>query len=91
MCFGGDVGVYAHGDNVRELELMVQYGMSARDAVVAATSGNAKIFAIDNRFGAVRQGLVADLIAVEGDPTRDISALRKVRLIMKGGSVVRDP
>ncbi len=91
MCFGGDVGVYAHGDNVRELELMVQYGMNAKDAVVAATSGNAKMFAIDNRVGAVRQGLLADLIAVEGDPTRDISALRKVRMVMKGGAVVKDP
>jgi imidazolonepropionase-like amidohydrolase len=87
MCFGGDVGVYAHGDNVRELELMVEYGMRPLDAVKAATSVNARLFHLDDRLGAVRKGLLADLIAVEGDPTQDISALRRIRLVMKGGSI----
>jgi imidazolonepropionase-like amidohydrolase len=68
---------------------MVDYGMPAKDAVIAATSGNARMFGIDNRLGAVRRGLLADLIAVEGDPTADITALRKVRFVMKGGEVVR--
>jgi imidazolonepropionase-like amidohydrolase len=89
MCFGGDVGVYPHGDNVRELELMVDYGMTALDAVRAATSNNARYFGIDGNVGAVREGLLADLIAVDGDPTRDISALRNVRFVMKGGEIVR--
>ena len=89
MCFGGDVGVYAHGDNVRELELMVDYGMTALDAVRAATSSNARFFGIDDEVGTVREGLLADLIAVEGDPTQDISALRNVRFVMKGGEIVR--
>ncbi len=89
ICFGGDVGVYPHGDNVRELELMVDYGMTPLDAVHAATAGNAAIFGIDDSVGRVTRGLLADLIAVDGDPTRDINALRRVRFVMKGGSVVR--
>jgi imidazolonepropionase-like amidohydrolase len=85
---GGDAGVYAHGDNARELELMVAYGMRPAAVLVAATSGNARIFRLNDR-GAVRPGLLADLIAVEGDPTRDISAVRQVGFVMKGGRVVR--
>jgi imidazolonepropionase-like amidohydrolase len=89
MCFGGDVGVYPHGDNVRELELMVQWGMTPLAATVAATSGNAASFHLDDRLGRVRRGLLADLILVDGDPTTDISALRRVRLVMKGGRVYK--
>ena len=91
MCFGGDVGVYSHGDNVRELELMVEYGMPAIDALVSATSVNAKMLHMEDRLGAVESGLLADLIAVEGDPTLDISALRRVGFVMKGGIVYKEP
>jgi len=90
ICFGGDVGVYAHGDNVRELELMVDYGMSALETLVAATSGNADAFELADR-GRVAPGLLADLVAVRGDPSRDVAALRDVALVMKGGTVVRAP
>ncbi len=89
MCFGGDVGVYPHGDNARELELMVDYGMAVADVAIAATSGNAGILRLEDR-GRVAEGLLADLIAVEGDPTTDVGSLRRVRFVMKGGQVVRD-
>ena len=89
ICFGSDVGVFAHGDNVRELELMVEYGMTALEVVKAATSGNAKIFHLDDRLGHVKVGFLADLIAVEGDPTVRIADLRKVRMVMKNGQVIR--
>ncbi|MCZ6856448.1 MAG: amidohydrolase family protein [Gemmatimonadetes bacterium] len=89
ICFGGDVGVYPHGDNVRELELMVEYGMATIETLRAATSANARYFGIDDEVGTVREGLIADLIAVEGDPTRNISALRRVQFVMKGGEVVK--
>jgi len=89
MCFGGDVGVYPHGDNVRELELMVQWGMTPLAATIAATAGNASHFHLENRVGRVREGLLADLIAVDGDPTADIAALRRVRFVMKGGRIFK--
>ena len=91
MCFGGDVGVYAHGDNVRELELMTTYGMRPIAALRSATSINARLFHLETRVGAVRPGLLADLVAVEGDPSADISALRRVALVMKGGTIHRRP
>jgi len=90
MCMGGDAGVYAHGTNAREMELMAAAGMPAAEVLIAATSGNARIFHVDDRLGAVRPGLLADLVAVEGDPTQDIAGMRAVRLVMKNGVIVRD-
>jgi imidazolonepropionase-like amidohydrolase len=87
MCVGGDVGVFAHGENAREIELMVAAGMPAAQALVAATSGNARSFHMGDQLGALEPGLLADVIAVEGDPTRDIHAVRAVQFVMKGGKV----
>ena len=90
ICAGGDVGVFAHGENVRELELMQDAGMPAREVLMAATSVNARAFHIDDKVGAIRAGLLADFVAVAGDPSADVRALRQVRMVMKGGKVVRE-
>jgi imidazolonepropionase-like amidohydrolase len=89
MCFGGDVGVFAHGDNVRDLEIMVDYGLPLLDAVRIATSGNARIFHLDERIGSIKPGLLADVIAVDGDPTKDIKSLRRVQFVMKDGAIYK--
>lgn len=89
ICMGGDVGVFAHGDNAREMELMVEYGMKPIDVLRSATSVNAAVFGYGDKIGRIKKDLLADLIAVEGDPSADIKTIRKVFLIMKDGVIFR--
>jgi imidazolonepropionase-like amidohydrolase len=90
ICMGGDVGVYTHGKNWLEMEAIQRAGMPAAQVLIAATSGNARILHLADR-GAIRPGVLADLVAVDGDPTRDVAAVEHVRLVMKGGKLVRGP
>lgn len=89
ICMGGDVGVFTHGDNAREMELMVEYGMRPIDVLRSATSVNAKLFGYGNKIGSIEQGLLADIIAIDGDPSADIKNIRKIKLVMKNGVIYK--
>jgi imidazolonepropionase-like amidohydrolase len=90
ICMGGDVGVFAHGDNAREMEMMVEYGMKSIDVLRSATSVNADVFGYSDKIGRIKKDLFADLIAVEGDPSIDIKNIRKIKLVIKDGIVYRN-
>jgi imidazolonepropionase-like amidohydrolase len=87
ICNGSDVGAFPHGENERELEALVEYGMTPTQALQSATVVDARAFHLGDR-GRIAPGLLADLVAVEGNPTRDIAALRQVRLVIKGGEII---
>lgn len=91
ICMGGDVGVYPHGDNSREMEMMVDYGMSPINVLRSATSINAGRFGYVDKIGSIAKGLKADLIAVEGDPSTSIKAIRIIQLVIKNGITYKTP
>lgn len=87
IVFGGDVGVFSHGDNAREMELMVEYGMKPLDVLRSATSVNADVFGYANKIGRIQKGLLADIIAVKGNPLENINDVRNVQFVMKDGKI----
>jgi imidazolonepropionase-like amidohydrolase len=89
ICAGGDVGVFAHGDNTRELIMMEAYGMSPLQVLQSATSVNARVFGLTDR-GRIATGAKADLIVLDGDPIQDLNVLRHILLVMKNGQIYRD-
>jgi imidazolonepropionase-like amidohydrolase len=89
VAMGSDVGPFPHGTQAREFVLMVQYGMTPLAAIQAGTVNAAKLLEWGNQIGALKAGYFADIIAVPGDPVRDIGALQKVAFVMKGGVVYR--
>ena len=91
ICMGGDVGVYVHGDNAREMEMMVEYGMKPIDVLKSTTSINTDVFGYADKIGRVKKGLFADIIAVDGDPSADIKNIRKIKLVIKNGVVYKTP
>jgi imidazolonepropionase-like amidohydrolase len=87
ICMGGDVGVYTHGDNAREMEMMVEYGMKPMDVLRSATSINADVFGYADKIGRLKKGLLADIIAVQGDSSKDIKNVRSIQFVMKDGKI----
>ena len=88
---GSDVGVFAHGSNERELEWLVRLGMTPLEALRAATVVDAAVIERATQLGQIRPGFLADVVAVDGDPTSDITALRHVARVIKAGTVYRRP
>ena len=90
ICMGGDVGVFTHGDNAREMEMMVEYGMQPIEVLKSATSVNADVFNINKTVGRISPGLFADILIVKGDPSKNINDVRKVQMVMKNGIVYKN-
>ncbi len=91
VAMGSDAGVFAHGDNARELELMVDYGMTPAAALAAATTVAARVLGLEDKIGRIAPGFAADLLAVEGNPLSDVSSLRRPRVVLKAGALVFRP
>ena len=91
IAFGGDVGVYTHGDNAREMVLMVEYGMKPLEVLRSATAINADVFGYAEKIGRIKKGLLADIVLVEGDPSKNINDIRNISMVMKDGKIFLNP
>jgi imidazolonepropionase-like amidohydrolase len=89
IAFGTDVPVCPFGDNAKEFEYMVRYGMTPMQAIQAATMGGATLIGVDKQVGSLKPGKLADVIAVSGDPIQDIKTLQSVAFVMKGGQIFK--
>lgn len=89
IAFGTDAGVFRHGDNAREFVYMVEGGMPAIETIICATSTNAEILGMGDQIGTLKEGFIADLVAVPGDPTKDIEVMKQVSFVMKEGKVYK--
>ena len=89
ICAGGDAGVFTHGENAIEAERLVGAGLTPLQALMSVTSVNARLLQMEDRLGGIRGGMLADLVAVSGDPTKEIGAIRTVRFVMRNGVVYR--
>jgi imidazolonepropionase-like amidohydrolase len=91
IAFGTDAGVSKHGRNADEFELMVKHGMTPATAIQAATVNAANLLGLQNEIGSLEPGKTADIIAVSGDPLRDVTVLKRVGFVMKSGPRVQGP
>ena len=89
ISFGTDAAVYPHGENAKEFKLMVDLGMSPIDALKSATTSDAELFGVAQKLGTLEKGKLADVIAIPGDPTSDITATERVSFVMKEGKIIR--
>jgi imidazolonepropionase-like amidohydrolase len=89
--FGTDAAVFPHGQNAKEFKLMFDLGLPAIEALRAATAADADLFGISQKLGTLEKGKLADIIAVPGDPTNDITATERVSFVMKEGKIVKQP
>ncbi|MDQ6756898.1 MAG: amidohydrolase family protein, partial [Bacteroidota bacterium] len=90
ICMGGDVGVFSHGNNALEMELMAEYGMQPIDVLRSATSVNADVFKINKNVGRIAAGLLADILVVQGDPSKNIHDIRNIKFVMKNGVIYKN-
>ncbi|MGB3464782.1 MAG: amidohydrolase family protein, partial [Cyclobacteriaceae bacterium] len=90
IAFGTDSGVSKHGENAREFELMVKYGMSPTEAIASATRSAADLLGMSDRLGTLETGKIADIVATDADPTKNISELKNITFVMKEGTVYKN-